>query len=73
MEKWQMENYIKKSDAKINELEAVIKELRGINIKVIEKLAQCRVNFNFSQMDIKNTGENPCFEQNMNNMGFDFK
>ena len=63
-------SYISLNEGKIKELEAVIDELREINVQVIEQLAKCKINFNFSKMDIKNSGSNPCFDQNMD---FDLK
>ena len=56
-------------DAKILQLEAVVKELKIINDKIIDQLADCKVNYNFSKMDVNNFGNNPIYKQNQN-LGF---
>jgi hypothetical protein len=51
--------------AKIQELEAVVRELQTIKNVLIERLSNCQQRLNFSQMTIQNTGASPCFNQDV--------
>ena len=54
------------SALKIQRLEATVNELRAIKNSLLEKLGSCQQRLNFSQMTIQNTGNNPCFKQDVN-------
>ena len=51
---------------KIKSLEATVAELRQVKNDLLAQLSTCQQKLNFSQMTIQNTGNNPCFKQDVN-------